>query len=221
MTTHGHEWPRVLPMFPLGSVVLPGVAIPLHVFEPRYRALVMTCLTDDRQFGSVLIERGSEVGGGDVRADTGTLVRLLDAEETPDGRWAVVGVGLERLRVVEWLPDDPFPRCIAEPWPDDITDDPIEPQLRATMDDLGRLLEAMSDDSSQRSEDLANALSADAATATFQLAALAPISTLDRLEALRSPNPASRLAVISGAVNERLETIRALRALEEPEPDDR
>ena len=86
MTSPESDWPRVLPMFPLGSVVLPGVAIPLHVFEPRYRALVMTCLTEDRLFGSVLIERGSEVGGGDVRANTGTLVRLLEAEETPDGR---------------------------------------------------------------------------------------------------------------------------------------
>ncbi|HBU01458.1 MAG TPA: ATP-dependent protease, partial [Acidimicrobiaceae bacterium] len=110
MTSNVAGWKRELPMFPLGSVALPGVALPLQVFEPRYRALVMTCLTDDRLFGSVLIDRGSEVGGGDQRGDVGTLIRIIQSEELPDGRWAVVGVGIERLRVVEWLPDDPFPR---------------------------------------------------------------------------------------------------------------
>ena len=118
MTPNVVGWKRELPMFPLGTVALPGVALPLQVFEPRYRALVMTCLTEDRLFGSVLIDRGSEVGGGDHRCDAGSLIRIIQSEELPDGRWAVVGVGVERLRIVEWLPDDPFPRCIAEAWTD-------------------------------------------------------------------------------------------------------
>ena len=62
MTDSGNVDARILPMFPLGSVALPGVGLPLQVFEPRYRALVMTSLSSDRLFGSVLIERGSEVG---------------------------------------------------------------------------------------------------------------------------------------------------------------
>ncbi|HUF97989.1 MAG TPA: LON peptidase substrate-binding domain-containing protein, partial [Ilumatobacter sp.] len=57
-----------LPMFPLGSVVLPGGQLPLHIFEPRYRQLVQDLLASDEgslEFGTVMIERGREVGGGD------------------------------------------------------------------------------------------------------------------------------------------------------------
>src|SRR4051812_26706984 len=58
---------KPLPMFPLGTVLFPHAVLPLHVFEPRYRALVETCLHSDGRFGVVLIERGYEVGGGDAR----------------------------------------------------------------------------------------------------------------------------------------------------------
>ena len=64
-------------MFPLGSVLLPGVVMPLHIFEPRYRALARRCLEGDRRFGVVLIERGSEVGGGDVRCGVGTRAEVV------------------------------------------------------------------------------------------------------------------------------------------------
>ena len=65
-------------MFPLGKVLVPGEVLPLHVFEPRYRQLVVDLLAaDDRppEFGVVLIERGWEVGGGDARTDIGTVAR--------------------------------------------------------------------------------------------------------------------------------------------------
>ncbi|HEX4162859.1 MAG TPA: LON peptidase substrate-binding domain-containing protein, partial [Acidimicrobiales bacterium] len=57
-----------LPMFPLSAVLFPQATMPLHVFEPRYRQLMHDCLEGDPRFGVVLIERGSEVGGGDQRA---------------------------------------------------------------------------------------------------------------------------------------------------------
>ena len=73
-----------MPMFPLGSVLLPGVVLPLHVFEPRYQQLVRDCLeTDEHEFGVVLIDRGSEVGGGDSRTDVGC--RRQDAAGRRDG----------------------------------------------------------------------------------------------------------------------------------------
>ena len=61
-----------LPMFPLGCVLFPHAHLPLHVFEPRYRTLTRDCLRTDREFGVVLIERGSEVGGGDSRSPSRT-----------------------------------------------------------------------------------------------------------------------------------------------------
>src|SRR5439155_458702 len=62
-----------LPMFPLGTVLFPFVVLPLHVFEPRYRALTRDCLAGSGEFGVVLIERGLEVGGGDERFPVGTV----------------------------------------------------------------------------------------------------------------------------------------------------
>jgi hypothetical protein len=63
---------RQLGMFPLSTVLFPHAQIPLHVFEPRYRALTKDALAGDSRFGIVLIERGSEVGGGDQRMAVGT-----------------------------------------------------------------------------------------------------------------------------------------------------
>src|SRR5262245_7927664 len=110
-------------MFPLGSVLVPGMLLPLQVFEPRYHALVRDCVAGDGEFGVVLIERGSEVGGGDVRTCLGTVAHILRVEQLPDGRLALAAVGTRRLRVTAWLEDDPYPRAEVEDWPDD-PDDP-------------------------------------------------------------------------------------------------
>jgi len=202
---------RELPMFPLGSVALPGVALPLQVFEPRYRALVMTCLTEDRLFGSVLIDRGSEVGGDDRRGDSGSLIRILQSEELPDGRWAVVGVGIERLQVVEWLPDDPFPRCIAEAWPDgkptDLTAELVVRTLDATFGLMVRLGVDRGDLSSHPE------LDPDPSIASFQLAALSPLGPLDRLQALKAADPDSRLRFLLASIEDQLATLDAIDAL--------
>ena len=56
-----------VPMFPLGSVLFPHALLPLRIFEPRYQALLDSCLAGDGRFGVVLIERGFEVGGGEDR----------------------------------------------------------------------------------------------------------------------------------------------------------
>lgn len=104
---------EALPMFPLGTVLLPTAPLPLHVFEPRYQALVADCLAaPSPEFGVVLIERGSEVGGDDVRTARGCVARLLAAHELGGGRWQLVAVGTDRFDVVRWLPDDPYPKAL-------------------------------------------------------------------------------------------------------------
>src|ERR1700722_12172639 len=100
-----------MPMFPLGTVLFPHAPLPLHVFEPRYRTLTRNVMRDDGEFGVVLIERGSEVGGGDTRFDIGTVARVVRAQELPDGGFALATVGIRRIRVVQWLPDEPYPRA--------------------------------------------------------------------------------------------------------------
>ena len=66
-----------LPMFPLGTVLFPHGVLPLRVFEPRYRLMIAHCLEQDARFGVVLIERGSEVGGGDTRFHVGTVAQIV------------------------------------------------------------------------------------------------------------------------------------------------
>ncbi|WP_232717139.1 LON peptidase substrate-binding domain-containing protein [Gordonia metallireducens] len=110
-------------MFPLGTALLPGGELPLRVFEPRYRQMVDDLMeeSDGRpvvRFGVVLIARGSEVGGGEVRCDAGTMVLADVTDRLPDGRALLAGTGIGRFRVVEWLPDDPYPRARIEVLPE-------------------------------------------------------------------------------------------------------
>ncbi|MHA6524740.1 LON peptidase substrate-binding domain-containing protein [Tessaracoccus sp. G1721] len=102
---------RELAMFPLGSVLVPGMPLQLRVFEPRYVAMLSSLLAGtEREFGVVLIERGSEVGGGDVRFDVGTVARIVSVEVAQDSIHLLAN-GTSRFEVVRWLQDDPFPRA--------------------------------------------------------------------------------------------------------------
>jgi Lon protease-like protein len=101
-----------LGMFPLSTVLFPGAMLPLHVFEPRYRSLMADCLSGGRRFGVVLITRGSEVGGGDERVDVGTVARIEHIADLEGGRLLAAVRGERRIRVEEWLPDEPYPRAV-------------------------------------------------------------------------------------------------------------
>jgi hypothetical protein len=89
-----------LPLFPLHAVLCPGVVLPLHIFEPRYREMVGRCLADDAPFGVVLIREGQEVGPSlpDL-ATVGTLAEIREANEYEDGRYDLVTVGTTRFTI--------------------------------------------------------------------------------------------------------------------------
>src|SRR5258708_23453871 len=103
---------RELKMFPLSRVLLPHENLPLHVFEERYRAMVADCMAADRSFGVVLIARGGEVGGGDVRREVGTVASIDHLALGPDGRSLLLTTGTDRIRVIALLPEEPYPRAI-------------------------------------------------------------------------------------------------------------
>ena len=102
---------RTIPMFPLSLVLFPEQILPLHIFEDRYRTMVEEIIDDDREFGVVLIERGSEVGGGDTRKSIGTLAEIIDSEKSNDGRWLLITKGTKRIETSRWLEDSPYPRA--------------------------------------------------------------------------------------------------------------
>ncbi|HUY05862.1 MAG TPA: LON peptidase substrate-binding domain-containing protein [Acidimicrobiales bacterium] len=107
-------------MFPLSSVLFPGAPLPLHVFESRYRQLVADVMTAGREFGVVLISRGSEVGGGDERLSIGTIATIEALSEIEGGQFALLARGTQRFQVRRWLEDDPYPRAQIERLPDDL-----------------------------------------------------------------------------------------------------
>jgi uncharacterized protein len=108
-----------IPLFPLHTVLAPGLALPLHVFEPRYRALVRHCLDTPSPFGVVLIREGSEVAppAGQPQelaiAAVGTLAEIREASRYSDGRWDLLSVGGSRFLVRE-VRDDLAPYLVAE-----------------------------------------------------------------------------------------------------------
>lgn len=104
-------------MFPLSTVLFPGADLPLHVFEPRYRQLIDDVADTTRRFGTVLISAGREVGGGDRRCTIGTIVNIEMLMPLEDGRSILVARAQERLEVLTWLPDDPYPRAQVGPAP--------------------------------------------------------------------------------------------------------
>ena len=189
----GHARTEV-PMFPLGTVLLPGGALPLHVFEPRYRALARRCVDNDEMFGVALIERGQEVGGGDVRTDVACLARIAEYEEFEDGRWALIAVGAARVVVDEWLEDDPYPRALVSSWADE--DQLLEPDRRAQVVKRVTRVMAMAAEAGYQ----VPRLELEAATAglhdaafSHHLAGAIPIGPFDRHRLLSAPGPVDRL----------------------------
>jgi Lon protease-like protein len=199
-------------MFPLGTVLFPSAVLPLHVFEPRYRAMVRACLAADRELGVVLIERGSEVGGGEVRSSIGTVAHIVEAEELPDGRWALVTVGARRLRVEQWLPDDPYPVADVAEWPDPDPGPDHDESVAQVVGSLRRVL-ALSAEAGDPSVPATIELSPDPILAAYQVAAVGPFGPLDRQRLLGAPTPEDRVALLAALLDEAAETL-ALRLSE-------
>jgi Lon protease-like protein len=90
-----------IPLFPLHTVLCPGIVLPLHIFEERYRALTRHCLETGAPFGIVLIRHGREVGaGGSLElADVGALVEIREAGRYADGRYDLLAAATGRFAI--------------------------------------------------------------------------------------------------------------------------
>ncbi|MGI8493659.1 MAG: LON peptidase substrate-binding domain-containing protein [Acidimicrobiales bacterium] len=194
---------RRLPVFPLATVLVPGAVLPLHIFEPRYRQL-MSELTGTSgapgEFGVVLIERGSEVGGGEVRRRVGTIARLVGQEELADGRWVAVAVGTRPFRVVEWLPDDPYPVALV----DEVTDDPVQ-VVAGDLSEAARQVRrslALAAELGYDVAPVALALSDDPVEALWQLCAAVPLGPLDKQRLLEVASAPARCQALTAEAAE-------------------
>ena len=198
-------------MFPLERAMLPGEELPLRIFEPRYSAMVADCLAmDDPAFGAVLIEAGREVGGGDTRSDVGALAHIAEVADFGDGRYRLKCVMAERIRVLEWHPDNPYPRAAIELWPDEPGESVGADAIRDVEDRMIALFEriagARGADVNGRDIVAGADASGDAAMWLYALATRLPMGQADRYAVLAAPTVAARLAALSDA----LETVSAL-----------
>jgi uncharacterized protein len=203
--------PRTLGMFPLSTVLFPHADLPLHVFEDRYRTMMADCLDGDREFGVVLITRGSEVGGGDQRVDVGTVARIAQVVEVGDGRLLVTARGLGRVRVGRWLPDDPYPRAevddLAVESDGDRTGARAEAEvavrrLRSLLSELGQV-PALPHHLDFRGSD---------EDVGWQLCASAPLNLLDRQQLLDCASHETRMRLLAALSNAMAEDVLGLLA---------
>ncbi len=201
-------------MFPLGTVLVPGMTLPLHVFEPRYRALAQRCVDEGVPFGVTLIARGFEVGGGEMRHDLGCLAEIDHAVRSEDGRWGLLCTGTERFDVVQWLEDtDPVPVVHADE--DRSPFDVLAERVGALSVLLRRTLAAGSEVGMQVASATVE-ISDDPVEATWNICELAPIGDHDRFEVLGVDDPIERVEtltrLLAGArelIQYELESVRA------------
>lgn len=101
-----------LPLFPIETVLFPYAPMQIHVFEPRYREMMRTCIEHDRPFGIVLLRSGNVVGGPAEPYMVGTAVRIVQVHTYEDGRLDVQVQGERRFRIRRI--DDSRPYLVGE-----------------------------------------------------------------------------------------------------------
>jgi Lon protease-like protein len=199
----------VLPMFPLGSVLLPAMPLPLRIFEQRYLKLLGDLVASENpEFGVVLIERGKEVGGGEKRMSIGTIASVTEIGTTQEFL-GLESYGSQRFRVNAWLPDDPYPLADVELLPDLIWDDSLLPakahletkvrQLLAFVSEFGNL---------QFGADIE--FSEDPMEACWQMAGVLPVGPLDQIDLLGSQSANELISRTYEIVKTANETLTAM-----------
>ena len=198
----------ILPMFPLGTVVFPYTAIPLRIFEARYQHLLDDVLAGDRTFGTVLIERGPEVGGGDQRFDVGCRVRVLSVSRLPEAdHRSVIIAGVGRIAVTDWTDDAPYPSADVSDFPD--IEEPVAPGLTDEVGVQIRRVLALASELGADTASIATELDGDPLTVSYQVAALTPVTSLDAYSLLTAAGPATRLEMARQMLIESAELLTA------------
>ena len=183
-----------LPLFPLHVVLFPGMAMPLHVFEDRYRALMDHVLSGDRRFGIAAIRRGSEVGGYAETHRVGCIANVEQVTRSADGSMGIVVIGDQRFSINVRLPDDPYPRAEVS-----ILDEPAglvgEGDLTVARAATHRYLSVVA--KLQGEEVVAPSLPDDVVAASFILASALGLDLSERQRLLEAEDAASRLHLLA------------------------
>ncbi len=199
----------VMPMFPLGSVLMPAMPLSLRIFEERYLKLLGDLmLSETPEFGVVLIERGPEVGGGEKRLEIGTLASVTDIG-TLDQFYGLESMGTQRFRVNAWLPDDPYPMADIDFIPDLIWNDSLMP-ARVHLETKVRNLLAFASEFGDLQYGPDTELSDNPMDACWQLAGVLPVGGLDQQDLLQSQSAEELISKTYDIVVALEEALRAM-----------
>jgi len=171
----------------------------MRIFEPRYRQLMADLLAGDTEleFAISPIVRGREVGGGDERLDVATVCKLAQVMVQPTGEYTFLALGQRRVRVHEWLEDDPYPRAVVS----EMTDGDTLPTAKDVAREINRVEKVLIRLGAEVPDHLP-LVDGDERLAAFRLAGMVPISDLDRQAILLSDDPAGRLERFSQALSD-------------------
>ena len=208
-----------MPMFPLGSVLMPAMPLNLRIFEERYLKLLGDLLGEETpEFGVVLIERGQEVGGGEKRMGVGTIASVNEIGTT-DEFYGLQSVGSRRFRVNAWLPDDPYPVADIDFLPDLIWDDNLMP-ARVHLETKVRRLLAFASEFGDLQYGADVQFSDDPMEACWQLAGVLPVGQLDQLDLLQSQSAEDLIAQTNEIVNAANQSLEQMMTGIDEQPED-
>ncbi len=204
-----------LPMFPLNMVLFPGVSVPLHVFEDRYRALVHHLLRveepADRLFGSVGIREGYEVGshGAQSLYRIGVKLQLSEVESHPDGTFDIVAVGRSRIKLDRMDTTGLFPAGHVADLPEQPAQvsEELADQARATFTAYRAALAGM------RGDPFSGTLPRDPEYLSWTLAACAPLPIAERQGLLEADDAAERLRLVTDLLRTELRAMNVIPSL--------
>ncbi len=205
-----------VPLFPLNTVVFPGLVTPLHIFEERYRALVRELVgieeVFDRVFGIIAIREGYEVGDHGMQSAhrVGTLVQLTEVEPYDDGRFDIEVIGRQRLRVTESESSGPFLRGEVELLPDEDEPDAQSEAERtmSTFETYRRFLSEL-----RGGPVLAGEMPTDPAYLSYALAGTCLLTLPQRQSLLEADTALERLGMLRRTLHEEMRAMRALPSL--------
>lgn len=121
-----------LPLFPLQTVLFPGMPLPLHIFEPRYKLMIGQCIRDSQPFGVILIAQGSEVGSAPTTIQRiGTTAYITGARQLDNGEMDIATVGEKRFLIERTHTRNPYLTGLVRDFPVEGTEDPANPVLAA------------------------------------------------------------------------------------------
>lgn len=170
---------HTLALFPLNLVLYPGMVLPLHIFEDRYRQMMAKCIEEKTPFGVVLIREGTEVGEPATPEAVGTTARILENEQLPDGRMHILTRGDQRFEIIEITQSTPYMEARVRLLPEDVgattpeTVAEIQGHFAMCLRDLERLGHASASDVLEENEPIALSYSiASKLSASIKLPAL-------------------------------------------------